>query len=324
MQNNKFVLVLDSSQIATFLECPEQWNLSYKERLTSLGPQDTTAMDAGTYGHKLLDIYYRIKSANPGTQLNSILEACYAYNPDVDTCECGCDAGMHQPIQALGIQECQRCKHCLKFRPKPFPLSQDVRSQVRNRFKDYVYKYQANDFVAHSPEHVEVGFSEHIFEDDENLFVLEGRIDLLGTLQGLSCLVDHKYQMSTHYLYPKSIQFKNYALVARQTLLVINYIRLGKSYKDNFLERVLVNFTVPELLAWKQKLIKIYFNIKNSIVNSNFEQQWNACKGYGKTYSLNEPKYCPYTQLCEENDPQMRELRKEKLYHIKEAVWKPW
>lgn len=321
---SKFTLVLDSSQIATYLECPQQWYYQYNQRLYPLAVQDTSAMDAGTYGHKLLDIYYKSKILSPMLSLNDRIELCYAYDPDIDTCECGCTLMDHTRIQALALEECQRCRYCLSFRPKPFPLSQDIRYQVRNRFKDYLLRYQTNDFMPYNADSVEVGFSHHLYEDEENLFILEGRIDLLGVLQGLDVVVDHKFQLATHYLYPKSVQFKNYALVCGARTLVINYVRLGKVFKDAFLERVLVNFTLPELEVWKIRLIKMFFRIKEAIQSNSYQQNWATCKGFGKTYNQSEPKYCMYTQLCEEIDKRTLETKKDVLYKVREEIWRPW
>ena len=154
--------------------------------------------------------------------------------------------------------------------------------------------------------------------------MLEGRIDLLATLQGLNCVVDHKYQMSTHYLYPNSIQFKNYALISKQTMFIVNYIRLGKKLNPDSMFRDPINFSVPKLLEWKQKLIKIYFDIKESIVNNKFEQKWNNCAGNYKTYSKEELRFCWYNPLCESEDVKLKERAEKMLYTIKKDTWRPW
>src|SRR5215467_5546445 len=161
---SKFSLVVDSSQISSFLECPQLWTNYYQKKLepAHFQPQDE-AMDMGTYGHKLLDIYYRARFR--GLSLNQATELCNAYNPDIDICDCGCGHEFHCPTQIAGIEECKRCKKCIKFRPHPLPLTQPVRQAVLKRFREYCYKYQQDDFQPLSEQHVEIGFSEVIYED---------------------------------------------------------------------------------------------------------------------------------------------------------------
>lgn len=320
---NKTVLVLDSSQISAYLMCPQKWYNQYVRRLVKVGtPPSTEAMDAGTYMHKLLDIYYKGKVlCRP---LNDILHDCIQYNPDIDMCECGCDVNVHKFMPELGISECNNCCKCASFRPHPFPLSNAIRQTVRDRFKDYVYKYQTNDFVPHSVKHVETGFSELVYEDSEHIFVLEGRIDLLATLQGLPLIVDHKSQMQIHWLYPKSVQFKNYALVSKCSTFVINYIRLHKQITPETLYREIVNFSAPELRGWRTELIRIYFKIASALKTGVLERNWDSCKGYSKTFKRDAPSWCIYDTLCTEWDEQMRQKKEEALYKIQEKIWKPW
>jgi PD-(D/E)XK nuclease superfamily protein len=323
--SSKFTLVLDSSQIQTFLECPTRWQNQYVKRLVPqvfdlAGAQQ--AMNAGTYGHKLLDIYYRARARRES--LDNAMSEAFAYDADKDQCECGCSHFHHKRIEALNIDECARCKKCLSYRPKPFPLDPETRLQVRNRFRDYCIKWMSNDIIPRSEEHVEIGFSERLFEDSDNLFVLEGRIDLLGSLQGLNVLVDHKFQVSTHWLYSNSVQFKNYAMVSHVPTLVINYVRLVKAIKPDSLYRDVINFSAPQLASWKHKLIGVFFDIKASIESNSYKQQWNACQGTYKTYDKNTPNWCWFGALCEESNEQMRERKEKQLYAIQKNVWRPW
>ncbi len=320
----KITLVLDSSQISTYLNCPQKWYNQYVRRIIPIGiPTSSEPMDAGTYIHKLLDIYY-VERAKGELNLNSILLKCLSYDPDNDICECGCIAEYHKNISSLNLNECTRCNKCLKYRPHPFPLPLETRTKVRDRFKDYVGKWNTNEFIPLSPKHVEVGFSEPIYEDSENLFVLEGRIDLLSTLQGLKVMVDHKSQMQIHWLYPKSVQFKNYALVSKCNTVIINYIRLHKQITPDTLVRDVVTFNQFELQAWKKELIDIYFRIKKDLLNKSFDKNWDSCKGFGKTFNKNEPKYCHYDNLCTEFNSQMLAIKERTLYKIQEKIWRPW
>ncbi len=320
----KYTLVLDSSQISLFLECPLQWYLRYVKRLVPSGaPTDNIYMNAGTYGHKLLEIYER--SRLKGINLNDSMQKAFDFDPDTDVCECGCNREHHLYLEVIQVTECQRCGKCIGgFKPKPFQLNQDERFAMRNRVRDYIFKWKDNEIVPLSEKHIEVGFSEPIYEDDENLFVLEGRVDLIGKLQGLECIVDHKFQFKRQWLYEKSLQFKNYALVCKKLMFIINYIRMAKTIDNNTFDRTLISFSVPELLAWKKKLIQIFFSIKDARLKGSYEQRWSACKGYGETYDKTATKYCKYTTLCEEPNDDMRLIKENTLYQVNPVEWRPW
>jgi hypothetical protein len=287
-------------------------------------------MSAGTYGHRLLDIYYRARYRH--MPFKDSIELVYSYNPDKDMCECGCSLDLHNKLEALGIEECTRCKRCMAFRPKPFPLNTKDRQKIQKRFNEYAVKYAKDDFMPLSENHVEVGFSNIIYEDSENQFILEGRIDLIAKWQQLEAVfVDHKFQAKTYYLYPKTIQFKNYALATGITTGVINYIRTAEKSKEGLLlDREILNFNQIELAAWQKRVVQIFFRVKKALQSSQnngkneIEHNWNACNGMRLTYDKNKPQFCWYTPLCETVDQQVLESREKTLYKINENPWRPW
>lgn len=287
MPQDKFTLILDSTQIQAFSECPQMWQLAYREHLVPIGTGEKEAMNAGTYGHSMLDIYYKSRAA--GRSLDDSLDLSNSYNPDD---------------------------------PEPFALSQDLRYLVRARFRDHVFKYRNNDILPHSPESVEVGFSEPIYEDDENLFVLEGRFDILGSLQGVNLVLDHKFQMRQRNLYKKSIQFRNYNLVSGYQTLMINYIRLTKKVDDSTFVREAISFQPAETRWWRTELIKYFFAIKSELADGScydptlLRQEWGACAG-----KFGYP--CSYTDLCEHTDDSLVQIIKDSRYQKREA-WSPW
>lgn len=326
---SKFTLIQDSSQITAFYECAQRWHNYYNKRLEPIhATTQDEAMNAGTYGHKLLDIYYRMKFR--GLSLNDTIEAVFAYNPDTDICECGCAKEFHIALSiAPEVESCKKCNKCLHFRPHPFELPNKVRSTVRKRFREYVFNYQHEDIIPLSEQHVEVGFSEPIYEDSENLFILEGRIDLIGKLQGLDCIMDHKFQTKTHWLYPKSVQLKNYLLISKQPMAVINYVRLQEKIQPDTLAREVVTLNKVELEVWHKRLIQIFFKIKKTMLSASnngheVDRTWSACSGNRLTYDKDRPQFCWYRNLCEEPNLQIAERREREFFKIKEHAWKPW
>jgi len=317
----KFALTLDSSQISTFLECPELWNNKYNKLLEPLYFKENEAMSRGTYGHKLLDIYYRMRSRH--LSQNDAFDKMLDYDPDNDTCECGCSKDFHCPVG--DIVECRKCKKCMAFRPIPFVLNKKDRDKVIKRLRDYYKEWYENDIVPQSEYDVEVGFTKKIYEDDDNIFSLEGRIDVIGRYQGIDVIMDHKFQGQTYWLYQKSIQFKNYCLVTNCTTAIINYIRLTDKIEKNItLNRTPVSFNRLELQAWYKRLIDIFFRVKKMKQAGTYDHNWNSCTGWGLTYKLDEPKYCVYTPLCEEIHKEQAEIKEKELYKIKSKAWVPW
>jgi hypothetical protein len=167
-----------------------------------------------------------------------------------------------------------------------------------------------------SPDFVEVGFSEPIYEDSDRLYVLEGRIDLLGSLQGLNCVIDHKFQFRKRDLYRKTIQFRNYAMIIKRPMLIANYVGLTKKVDKDTFRRVISSFTAFEHNAWKQRLIRMFDKMAEAISHEYYEQRWSACPGkFGHE--------CQFTTLCEESNSQLIEIKKATMFKQR-AEWKPW
>lgn len=308
---SKQTLVMDSSQLTTYLECPTLWGYSYGDNISKIDAPPSDAISMGTYIHKLFEIYY--KGIAKGFGMSACIEQALNFNPDLETCECGVSKEDHE-IYDFTL-ECPDDK-CLEFKGKPFPLDVTQRKLVKDRFTVHCYTYSKNDFVPLSPEHVEVGFSHKLYEDNEKLYVLEGRIDMLGTFSGVTgAIMDHKSQMRKRDLYKKAIQFRNYSLVTGASLLIINYVRLTKEITKDTYNRVVANFSPLEQEWWRGELIKLYDKILRERA-SPLEQRWDSCSGkFGYE--------CQFTPLCEEFNSGVRKVKKQMLYHPK-AVWKPW
>lgn len=310
-------LVLDSSQISTFLECPKKWQLSYAENLTS-SVEINEAMMLGTFGHKLLEIYYTKLALGASVQ-NAVL-AVDQFHPDKETCKCGHQIENHsevQPVECL-ISECD----CQEFKGVEYPLSKEKQKLVRERFQLYWMTYCSKDVeplvVGDEDDKrafVEQGFSYELVNDENRLYVLEGRIDLLGTLNKQKVVMDHKWQGRSYPLYKKSIQFRNYSLVANTALVMINYIRMHKEVTKDTFERALVSFNEIEQQLWKTRLISIYDRIAQQI-QSGPEMNESACAG--KFGSI-----CEFTKICEESNKYIQIAMKENHYK-KKVEWKPW
>lgn len=282
----KRVVILDSSQLEQFDNCPQRWQYSSNEHLRRLNEdgtpkefEESEAMAAGTYGHKLLEVYHKAR-AN-GHNMTTAIDMFMAVNP-----------------------------------PENTPLKKELADTVRERTKLYCYTFIQNEIIPFSSEHVEVGFSVPLYEDNDKLYILEGRIDLMGTVSGVPCVVDHKYQLRRHELYLKSIQFRNYTLASNYTMLLVNYIRLAKNIDNYTIKRESVGFSALEMINWKNRLIGMYDKVYNSLESGQFDQRISSCPGkFGQE--------CQFTPLCEEIDEKFREHKKKTLYTIGQP-FRPW
>jgi len=327
------ILVLDSSQIATWGECNQQWNLKYNENLTSSN-NIREDMAQGTYGHKLLELYY--------TNIALGMKATDAWH----------DANM---FHAQG----------------DFPLSIGKREFVHKRCWEYVGVYNQNDIIpmmgqpekrvifgphTSSMDHeyclncgatrdvviaagqngtcpqnpqtklfpkplVEQGFSYPLLDTPEYLFVLEGRIDVMATLNnGSAGVVDHKFQGRERSLYGKSIQFRNYAMVCDFNYVVVNYIRLHQAISEKTFVRDTIYFSSLEKALWKKRLIEKFKIIAKQRALANtagFEKEESACSG-----KFGYP--CEFTKICNDNFDLISINAVKEQFFKKREVWKPW
>jgi hypothetical protein len=302
----KQIVILDSTQISTFCVCPEQWRLLDVENITAAGRVDDPKA-AGSYGHKLLEIYY-----------NNIHQM----------------KANEAAMRALFFDYNKEDKE--KSDGNRFPLSDEKINLVRNRFGTYWQSNFTRDFIPlfktkhkiilgddgfpkDSEERiplVEQGFSFKLYEDRDYLFILEGKIDLLCSYLGYETIwVDHKFQFRSRDLYEKRIQFRNYCLATGLSIGVINYIGLQKTINENTFSRQLISIPKNELDWWKLRLIEIYKRVAFAVKSQTFEKNFESCEGkYSK---------CMFTQICEEPTAAVREAIKKQYYHPKE-IWKPW
>lgn len=313
---SKLIVVADSTQVDSFLQCERYWSFRDRERLSPADVEESKALLMGQLGHKYLERLYKTTAVSREYAVERILE----FNPDIEACGCGHSIVKHAN-NTIGENICTECLDetpCYNFIPIPYPLDKPNREVVKQRIREYCYTYLNNDIIPDSPESVEVGFSELLYEDDEVMFVLEGRIDFIGSLQGVPLIVDHKFQLREKNLYKKSIQFRNYAMVSHKNTLMLNMVRLAKSTTNKTFERPLVTFTEYEHSWWRCELIKIFHRMAYCLSNREYTPNWSACAGrYGYE--------CDYTRLCEptEQDPALIQAKKDTLYQVK-PVWRPW
>lgn len=343
----KRVLTLSSSQIEDFLECATKWFFHCQRNLEPTERRDNVPMNSGTYGHKLLEILYKERAAG---NYNGALQKAFDFDVDANTCRCTHSKEKHTTVQDGSIADGLHANcssigcNCQLFIPVEFPLSAPDRVFVRQRVEEYTFVEGTTipELRAESPDHVEVGFSENIYEDDERLYILEGRIDLIGQI-ATNCSkgwADHKFQARERDLYLKSIQFRNYSMVTKLGLGVVNYIRFAKKIeKDKTFKRSVISFSRLEMESWRENLIQIFNRVEKALYPEGLEGirvppeegiknlHWYSPSDRLRNRGACSGKFgypCEYTQLCEESHtPQLIQLLEGSNYKVK-PPWRSW
>lgn len=293
--SSKQIITLDSSQIKQYLTCPESFNLMYNQDLRKSYFWSQDYADRGTLFHSLCDLFYTFRALNPNedriAQLNVVVKL-FKENRLFDQ----------------------------------FDLPKDQELTIIQRFTQYVMRYFGSDFnvlMKNNVPAVEVGFSEILYEDEEVIYILEGRIDLLVKVEGLgNVFVDHKTrERNDGDLYGWKPQFLCYALATKFNYGMYNYIGTAKGYdeKETF-KRQLVHIPQWKIEEWHRFIIANVYNkiyaIKRFDITS-WLKNFNSCSGAW------EKKPCQFTQICETHKTEQKELIKA-TYFEKVKKWSPW
>lgn len=293
-------IILDSTQITAFYACPQMWKYQYDDHISLTG-ELSEAIVAGSMMHKMLEIYYTMRDTDKIQAVRSAI----GFNPDLEP------------------------------DPTQYPRTQELRDRCTKRFTDYIINYSQHDFeistipkptiaivdglpvdVVIQEPLIEKGFSYKLYEDSQYLFILEGRIDLIGSTNGTHFWSDHKTQMTRSELLTSSVQFKNYSLATGLNLGIINYIRMAQKIDQNTFQRVAVSFSSLDMRHWRLELIELYKHVALAKQSNHYFMNRDSCLNkYRST--------CQYLQLCEEYNPQTKLALINLDYKVVPA-WKPW
>ena len=288
----RFTLALDASKINEYLTCPRMWYWRYYRNLVYSG-RKTKALDKGTLIHCFADMYYNFRAldptVNPMSHVNAVLGA-------------------------------------IKATQKEMRLEKEEFEFLKMRFLQYGMRYMQNDIrpsVKKGKPAVELGFSKVLKETPDVLYVVEGRIDLIGTYAGVELFMDHKTQAQAKDLYQFIPQFKTYAWATGLNRGMINYIGLQAEVNDKTFRRQLVTFPSWMIANWEKKMISVFDAIRIDLESgeewfetSPYSMNDHACGG-----SFNSAP-CMFTRLCETHDRGIRESIIKQNYEIR--IWQPW
>jgi len=260
----KTIISLSQSQISEFLRCPQLWNLHTAQNWGKPEQDERYYLDEGTIVHAFLEHYYR-----DSTPLGNI--------PSKFTGE------VKEIWRDFDVTD--------KYKERPAHLTKDF---LFERIKLYVMgKMMRGDWRARE-NGVEVGFSTVIYEDDQFVFVIEGRIDLITTD---NCIVDHKTQSRWANLYMRKVQFVTYAMATGLSHVIANYIMLTKEVNAQTFRTDLVSFSKAELEYWKNYLIEwVFWKIA----------RWEIWQNHGACGGTYDSWPCMFEKVCWEQNEEMR------------------
>lgn len=299
---SKLVITLDSTALRSFMTCEQQWAYAYVENLRRFN-ETTIYLDKGTLVHKLLEVFYTLRALRPR-------EDRYAHQKIVvDLFKKG------KLLKTSGLDKTEEDFIC-------------------GRFLQYVMKYMSYDFVPqmrNGKVGVEIGFSKVLYEDEQVICIVEGKIDLLSKTPhpngGFDCFVDNKSQEQKKDLYPYKIQFLTYAWATGFRWGYINYFRLQEKYSETeTFRRELIYFDAWQVEKWKSQALKVFFKVYETMIKYQIDNQ-DDLKGWMFNQNLNscagpdEKRPCYFTKICE--NPGKDEAIK-KVYYDKVAKWVPW
>lgn len=169
----------------------------------------------------------------------------------------------------------------------------------------------------------EVGFSKVLHEDNDVLFLYEGKIDALLKISGKLTVVDHKTQhpgfASHRYDLPGySNQFMGYCWAAKTTNVIIDYtVWSDPKYKigDRTFRREFFPLDPILIKQWKESTIRSYWDILISIRANEFHAGFPyACDSrYG---------FCDFFKVCQYTG--RNRLVELNTNFKQEPRWEPW
>lgn len=219
--------------------------------------------DIGTAVHELMRVYYGLKK----------------------------EKGEITPVELSQINE-------LILQPTTY-LTQDQKDFLEVRFLRYHKHYKNDSYVTVA---VETGFSKILYEDDNYLFIYEGRPDwvfrLNDNVDSILGVADHKSQSRhyDHYFY--NDQALGYCWAAGTQLFTYNYFGLQETgTPDSWFRRSKKIFQPQEIGEWHKTTIEWYFKIARILEEavffgnkSQWDKSWQCQNGWG---------ICEFARICE-------------------------
>lgn len=275
----KTALALDSQMVSAYQRCPKLFYWKFVRNISK--PIKGKNLDTGTIFHNLFE--WANKRLKDGESLAAIKR-------DTITCDV--------------------LKNVEDFQHRMFILK---------RFLEY-WEYWTNAEVGVQEKIIaaEEGFTKKLYEDDEHIFLYEGRVDVVfkrkmkNELEPRLYWKDYKTFNGSYSLYPHQNQFLGYSWAFDNCLGIVDYIGKQAKLTDNTFKRELIKFNRGQLEQWRQLTIATFFDI---LKDKDFRLRLTSCQ---HMYGL-----CTFHELCERS-PEAREQLIPVNFVENTEKWQAW
>lgn len=161
-------------------------------------------------------------------------------------------------------------------------------TQAFDLFQVLVKYHQTYKSETWKPVAIESGFSKTLYEDEDNLIVYEGRVDLVIEDSGKLKPVDHKTEKHRNPIYEFNNQAIGYCWALGSTEFIYNYLTLTKV--PEFYRQV-HPISQAQIDSWITRTTDWAFRIKAAIVEKVFLPSMQCVSQYGR---------CPFSLICEQ------------------------
>jgi len=309
-------IILDASQLEVFEACPRKWHYSYVKNLIPL--QSHRSFDIGSYYHEVLALFYSLPlGPTPYPNITESSELWKQYLLKTGR------------ITAYN----DRIKYACEFSSNPNLLQKfnikDIDAQAfhRKRIVDYIYRYSEEDEYLESIA-IEQGFSRLLYEDASRRYILEGKIDFVGSGKPYGFFVmDHKTQSRYDDRWEFNHQVCNYLSVTKADYFVYNYIGLQDKLPMNGMRRMIYKPHPGMLEQWEKEVLRTFHEMYDFITKyQETDRILHAEQFPRRRAACDSSKYglCAYHKLCSVPDGSKWVGAVESAYKEKDQRWRAW
>ena len=249
------ILTISSHSLSNYSQCPQKY---YLENLCHLKPLNKgNGINRGTVLHQWLKVYYENKIRPKKSKQKLLFNAPFWINKLTQKMSC----------------------------------NRDLALSIFGAFIGYAENWKNETWI---PLGTEKGFSKILYENEDDLFILEGRVDLVCMVGSNLLIVDHKGAGSKESLCAFNNQVLAYLWAANAQEFVYNYIVFTKI--PQYI-RAVHKFTLKQIQDWKDEIIDTCFRIKSDRERNQFTKSYQ-CQGRG---------ICWYLPICEQTNENVRD-----------------